>query len=576
MKKKWIVSFLIIGTFFTYQNVVSEEKKLDIKSLIQEIDVKKEDELEENYKIKTDGISFELDSEEEIEELAKKTTYLLLGNPNTKTNSYQEYAKRKKALLSIRYHKEIPKDDNGNYIEESEEYKDDIITGFNISTMFLNLAEKNIKYKDEGTIKIFKTDKYMVARTILKDVTFEVESSQNPKEMIREENNLILYYFYKELDGKYGLYWIMAETEENVDSYFKDTIKQEYTNKIVTTTKYTNEIEEIYDNTKLEILSIKDINQVYKNNVGNVVNVNVVNGQNIESSAVGFFLTEGIVATSWSYIKNTLNLANTITITDKNMKSYNIDGFITANETLDIVLIKLKNKTKGKVILGDSTNIKEEDPVILLGSKTGLNISSTTGIVISNNNTIQTMIPTTKKETGSPLFNTKGEMIGYLQNKTTSSSISTFYPTKYLNEIKNELENTGFENIKVISYETLKENYKKEIKDEKERNTIPEKIWDEYRKIGNIEKTISLTLKKGSYYNNVVSLRYENISSNYFNGIESEMDSFIFVSPFLKELEQDGYQEVFSSKTKKIYENDKYQIILMKEFNYIIVLMMVK
>lgn len=576
MKKKWIVSFLIIGTFFTYQSVTSEEKKLDIKSLIQNIDIKKESVLEENYQIKTDGITFTLEKEEEIEELAKKTTYLLLGNPNTKTSSYQEYAKRKKALLSLRYKKEIPKDENGNYIEESEEYKDDIITGFNIPTMFLNLAEKNIQYKEEGTIKIFQTDKYMVARTILKNVTFEVENEENPKEMIKEENNLILYYFYKELNGEYGLYWIMAETEENVDSYFKDTIQQEYANKIVTTTKYSSEIEEIYDNTKLESLSVKEINQVYKNNIGNVVNVNIVNGQNIESSAVGFFLSEGIVATSWTYIKNTLTSSNIVTITDKNMSSYDIDGFITANETLDIVLIKLKNQNTGKVTIGDTSSIKEEDPVILLGSKTGLNISSTTGIVISNNNTIQAMIPSTSKEAGSPLFNTKGEMVGYLQNKTTTSSISTFYPSKYLNDIKEEIENIGFENIKVISYEKLKENYKKEIKEEIESNTIPEKIWDEYKQIGNIEKTISLTLKKGSYYNNVLSLRYENISSTYFNGIASEMDSFIFVQSFLQELENDGYQEKFSSKTKKTYENDKYQIILMKEFNYIIVLMMVK
>ena len=42
---------------------------------------------------------------------------------------------------------------------------------------------------------------------------------------------------------------------------------------------------------------------------------------------------------------------------------------------------------------------------------------------------------------------------------------------------------------------------------------------------------------------------------------------------FIEELEEQGYKEVSSSTTKRIYQNSKYQVTIMEEFDYLIIVM---
>ena len=42
---------------------------------------------------------------------------------------------------------------------------------------------------------------------------------------------------------------------------------------------------------------------------------------------------------------------------------------------------------------------------------------------------------------------------------------------------------------------------------------------------------------------------------------------------FKEQLIKDGYKEVLNSITKCIYENKKYKIIIMNEFDYLIIVM---
>ena len=75
-------------------------------------------------------------------------------------------------------------------------------------------------------------------------------------------------------------------------------------------------------------------------------------------------------------------------------------------------------------------------------------------------------------------------------------------------------------------------------------------------------------LVKASYKDNIVSLRYKNSISNYISSMQLAVS-------FKEQLINDGYKEILKSSSKCIYENGKYQIVIMEEFDYLIVMMVV-
>ena len=124
-----------------------------------------------------------------------------------------------------------------------------------------------------------------------------------------------------------------------------------------------------------------------------------------------------------------------------------------------------------------------------------------------------------------------------------------------------------FEKVKSITFTKLKEDYYY-ISYEKERvaNSISENTWNEYSKIGDIDKTINLDLVKASYKDKVMSLRYKNNIKDYISSIQ-------LASGFINKLEEQGFKKVSTSKTKIIYQNNKYQVRIMEEFDYLIIIM---
>ena len=87
-----------------------------------------------------------------------------------------------------------------------------------------------------------------------------------------------------------------------------------------------------------------------------------------------------------------------------------------------------------------------------------------------------------------------------------------------------------------------------------------------YSKIGDIENTIALDLVKASYKDGIVSLRYINKISD-FVGTMQLSDSFS------SKLVEDGYKLISEGATKNVYSNNKYKVVIMSEFDYLIVVM---
>jgi hypothetical protein len=75
-----------------------------------------------------------------------------------------------------------------------------------------------------------------------------------------------------------------------------------------------------------------------------------------------------------------------------------------------------------------------------------------------------------------------------------------------------------------------------------------------------------MDIVKSSYKNKVLSLRYKNSVKEYIPTMQ-------LVSSFTNKLKEQGYKKISESNTKIIYKNNKYQITIMEEFDYLIIVM---
>ena len=129
------------------------------------------------------------------------------------------------------------------------------------------------------------------------------------------------------------------------------------------------------------------------------------------------------------------------------------------------------------------------------------------------------------------------------------------------------MSNTKFKDIKVTSFDEIKKQYYFKDENKKElTQTLSSKIWNKYKTIGNIEDTIVLDLVKANYYDNVVSLRYENKTADY-------IDTMSYASEFMSNLENDGYEKVTETNEKVMYKKGSTKVIIMDEFDYLIIIL---
>ena len=572
MKKKIILSLLLIsvGIFSAY--ALSTKFNVDTTTLSFSANGKKgtiKENFNQNYNLTSTIEVSNTEVQQEIEELTKKTTYLLLGEANNKTESSEEYYKRHQEYLDLRYDPEVPKDDStfSGLDEDSEEYKDDLVSGFTVPNMFLTFDELEIVYTSFGNIRVVEVEDGVLSAISLPNITIRNQSDEDPMEYVREKTNLIIYYYFKKLDGEYKLYYLLGETEDELSDYFTQVENEENKSSMQVAPTYDSQLKDLYDFSKLEALTDNQINNIYNTNSKNLIVFNSYYNNYLVSSANGFFINDGLVVTTWNFLETSLTKAQYITSKDNMGNSYIIDGIVTANPETDVVVIKLKDKVGTKVELRNSNELKIEDPVISISSKTGIGLTLQTGIVASNDGYIGSTIPLTTSDEGSPLFDSNGNVVGMNTSEQVNTSISLAVNSNILEEIQIKFNNVDFDKIDTISFEKLKEDYYHiKYDDEIIKNNIPSNKWKVYSKIGNIEDNISLKLVKASYNDGIVSLRYHNEVSNFIDNMQISLG-------FREQLIKDSYKETLSSSKKYIYENDKYQVIIMSEFDYLIVVM---
>lgn len=507
--------------------------------------------------------------DKEIEDLTKKTTYLLLGDMNQKEETSEDYYKRYQDWLDLMYQPKIPEDKNSSdgYDHNSQEYKDSLISGMAMPQIFSQIQESDIKYNSYGNIRILKNNDLIISSIVIPNITRKVENKEEPMKYEEEETNLIMYYYYKKNKEHYQIYYLYGEIEKDISSYFNEMANSENKGQMAIAPSYDSELKKIYNFDKLDKMTDTELNTIYENNKRNVLFLNSYYNNKVIASANGFFINNGFVVTTWNFIEKSLINGQYISIKDNDFNAYELDGIVTANPETDIAVLKIKQAENSYVKIGNYKQAKVEDPVITISSKTGAGLLSQTGIILSLDGYIQSSIPLTESDQGSPLFNQSGEVIGINTTKLVNSSTSLSINSDVLKEIQSKFTKNNFNSVKSVSFKDLKEKYYYvKYNEEKIKKEIPKKKWNEYSKIGNVKNTITLKLVKSNYKGDIISLRYKNNISDYISSMQLSIN-------FINQLKADGFKEAVVSDNKKIYTNKKYKVVIMEELNYLIILM---
>ena len=151
----------------------------------------------------------------------------------------------------------------------------------------------------------------------------------------------------------------------------------------------------------------------------------------------GFIIDkEGYIITN----NHVIDKAKTINVILNNNKTYKAE-LIGIDEKTDIALIKIEpDENLQPVIFGDSDNIKVGDWILAIGNPFGLGSSATAGIISaksrdidsgSYNDFIQTDAAINQGNSGGPMFNMQGEVIGMNTSifSTTGNSMGIGFAT---------------------------------------------------------------------------------------------------------------------------------------------------
>ena len=571
MKKKIIkiiVSFLLLITIGTSSLAVTDGISINEETFI--FNNNKNNILTKfNTEYSISKIEDDENSElkQNITELTKKTTYLLLGEANNTKESSENFYKRHQDYFKLRYNPEIPKDDSTavGLDVNSEEYHDDMLSGISLPGMFLNLNELGIKYKSYGQIRISIVDeKNVISSITLPDVQMKEQDSKEPMKYNIIQTDLTMYYCFKKLNDEYKLLYLYGETNNDIEEFMENVNEEKGT--LSKNTDYNSKLTEMYDFSKAKAISDNTLNSIYNQNKTKIVYLNAMYNTGIITSANGFFISEGIIATTYNFLEKSLMKAQDIVINDSLGNAYELEGIVNVNKNSDVAILKIKDKSSNYIKINDDISLKKEDAIIALNSRSGVGLTTYKGIITASDTNIQTSLTSTEEMQGSPIFDVQGNLIGMINSKTLNSSISFATTTGILKEYYLKLSKKEFNDIKCLAFKDLKENYYTKYNEEKLFNNIPEKKWNEYSKAENIEDNIEMTLVKASYTDGIISLRYKNDISNY-------IDTMQMANKYRENLKNKGYEEKNISNSKVIYQNKKYIKIIMAEFDYLIVVM---
>ena len=474
----------------------------------------------------------------------------------------------------------VIKDVNSNTITGSLNNVDNktlstIKNNSNKVTSSLQNGGKGINFSESN--KNIAKDSYNKTANTLKSVNLNSATSKNTR--VFEENglavsvatyknvkgsgNITVTSYYKKENGEYKLVYVTDSKTSNTNKHFDSIASSEKRGK-ETFNSIDPKLAEAFGG---KVMDQKLMKEIYDNQKAIVVILNTYDKDKIVNTSSGFFINKGIIVTTFNYVKESLIKGQKIIVRDSDNHSFEATGVVSVNEKLNIAVLKLNKSTGKEAVLKNSDSMKKGSMILTIGTKSGYGLSTQSGVMIENGKMLKNLLPLSKTDEGSPLFDANGNVIGINTAFSIDNDFSVAIPTKNLINLQKRLQSMSFDSVKATSLESLKSKYYyTEVSEENEYDKVDSKIWDEYKNIGDIENTMGLKLIKSNYKDGIVSLRYVNEATGYLDSMEG-------ASSFKQKLSSMGYKQVLDTSNKSVFQNNDYKVIIIKEMNYLIVLL---
>lgn len=525
-----LISFCFIKTSYAFDIDVD---KIDINAKSNEVI----NTLNKTYRIETDGFDKKIINDEKISKLAKELVKESLSDKSF-DDLYSEFSKK--------------------YLYTSENNGADTLSGSIFIKMYLEtIKEKKIEasyIKDIRTVSFNEND--ALSFVYLTDAKVDGQNEE-----------LILAFWLKETKGEYKLFFPWLTYNSSLENYFNEVTLKEENGEVIGGTFNKLSLDQ---DTKVKGIDNEQLKTLYQNNKYSNVSITGMSENGVNVYGSGFVIRSGVVATTWSNFLKILNNSNYVYVTDVDGKTYEVNGIVAAEANYDIVLLKLNKEVLQKVNLGNSSEVKTNDNVLMINSKSNKNFSISYGNVIKEEKgRIENLLTISESDVGSALYDINGKVIGFVVGDSLNADLSYANSTDYLKKIQSILTLQSFNNISSSSLENFKLSYYRHDNDEEIKYNNTGEDSARFKKVGNVLKNINLPLIKASFKDNILSLRFKNET-------EGMLDSLYLVSNYTDILEKDGYKKTFDKNNKLIYEGKKYKVVIKNNLDYLIILIMEK
>lgn len=553
-----VASFLYINLNKNINIDFNTDLKVSLKDNKLSSDISK---LSSNkYSIKeVSSVEIDSDVEEKIVALAYNITNALNDIDNDKF--YENIEKYQLRSPYFKLTDDILSNDN-------EEYKE--WSNINLSSWALAsvLADHNYKFEkiDGYNITYASSSRYLVQvyvdnykgnygiTNVMVDAVYEYE------------------VVYEEVSGLYKVKRINVEWVKDLEDYYqKMDISERKQNKENSTTlsNISNYVPSGYTSINYDKLkAIKDTipESIYEKNKDSVVIIDSASKEGITTgSAMGFFIRKGIIVTSYDGLYTMIkNGAVRYYAVDNDEKIHNIKGLVTAYPSANLALLKLDEEFGKAVTIGDSSKLKESDPIAVISSSLGLKTSIKLGVYFDtlqdDYKIIRTSLPLIDGDIGSAVFNMNGEVIAINTSVSTSdakynSGLNNAIDINILKDVINVLAKESFEKIESISFTDLENENKKT-----NQNNVPKKIWNKYLKLPLISNYYPLTLYSSYYKNGYLIVRYQ--QDEY-----KVLDNDTIVVSYGETLLDNGYKKIGNN----LYQKADIKIKVTNNLGFIII-----
>lgn len=482
--------------------------------------------LDRSFKIDTTNFSNDnVVVNKEIEELTKKLIDISFSDKSV--------AEKQKKFSDYLY---IDKEDGTN----------SLTSALFVETYLKSLDEMEIKYEYIKVIRVVEFEKGLLSFAYLPDVTINAEK----KDMV------VTFWFINN-----QIHYAWYSLDDDLQSYFKALGDQENSGDVIGGT---------YKNISLSGQKV-DVDEalltkLYNENVESSFQITGMSngGESVYGSA--FAIRKGIVVTTWSLFVQFLSESEFLYVNDNKGNTYIVEGVVAADTNYDVVVLKLAQEVGKPVKFGDSTSLKLDQKLFTINSKVNNSFSINYGSFVKNEKgKLKNLFAITNSDVGSALYNSNGEVVGFNTAEVLNSDLSYANSTDYLKKLQVTLDSIIFDGIKAKDLESFKATYYQPLDEEKVYSSLNEETLDKLLKLHKLKDAIDLPLVKSSYKNKILSLRYKN------NASES-LGTMYLVNEYESVLKEQGYVNTLDTLEKKIYKNNKYQIIIKENMSYLIIL----